>query len=162
MAEPNFVMLSDLVNDGKSNLDRILERIRNTLNLTSYDIDVIRKVNEKLKEPTPSVQLQIQKRVSDLDSLRVELLDLIFNVNVECNDYEYRYKETYDREFAMLVKAERPSQQAIDSEIHAKSKALQDMRLNLGNYEALKGMLFGYLKSLDKSRETCMRLWGTY
>lgn len=162
MPGPNFVRLSDVVNDKHDDFDHILERIQNTLSLSDYDVDVIRRVNSILKEPTPSVQLQIQSRVSALDSLRVELLDLIYDVNVQNNDLEYRYKETYDREFAMLVKADRPSQQAIDSEIHAKSRAMQDMRQNLNNFDALKGLLFGYLKSLDKSRETCMSLWGTY
>ena len=162
MGDPNFVMLGDRVNDSKGDLENILERIRNALGLNEHDIDIIRHVNLTLKEPTPSVQLAIQNRVSELDSMRVELLDLIFNVNVQANDFEYKYKDSYDREFARLVKADRPSQQAIDSEIHANSRSLQDMRLTLNNYDSLKGLLFGYLKSLDKSRETCMKLWGTY
>lgn len=161
MSEPNFVLAS-AVEDSRSSLDRILERIRNALNLSDYDINVIRNVNQTLKEPTPSVQLSIQNRVSKLDAMRMDLLDLIFDVGVQKNDLEYKYKERYDDTFAKLVRADRPSQQAIDSEIHAMDPAMRDMRMTLNNYELLRSLLFGYLKSLDKSRETCMKLWGTY
>ena len=161
MSEPNFILAS-AVNDTRSSLDRILDKIKNTLHLSDYDIGVIRDVNRTLKEPTPSVQLSIQSRVSKLDAMRVDLLDLIFDVGVQSSDLEYKYKERYDEAFAKLVRADRPSQQAIDSEIHAMDPAMRDMRTTLNNYELLRGLLFGYLKSLDKSRETCMKLWGTY
>ena len=152
MSEPNFILAST-VNDTRSSLDRILDKIKNNLNLSDYDIDVIRNVNQTLKEPTPSVQLSIQNRVSKLDAMRVDLLDLIFDVGVQSSDLDT---------FAKLVRADRPSQQAIDSEIHAMDPGMRDMRMTLNNYELLRSLLFGYLKSLDKSRETCMKLWGTY
>ena len=161
MNEPNFILAS-AVEDNRSNLDRILDRIKSELGLNDHDIEVIRSVNQTLKEPTPSVQLGIQNRVSKLDAMRMDLLDLIFDVGVQKNDLEYKYKERYDDTFAKLVRADRPSQQAIDSEIHAMDPAMRDMRMTLNNYELLRSLLFGYLKSLDKSRETCMKLWGTY
>lgn len=162
MDEPNFIRLSDVMSDSHDGLEELLLKIKNNLSLSDEEIDVIRKVNLTLKEPTPSVDLQIQSRISRLDRHMHDVNNLIFSVKVKKNDLEYKYKCIYDPKFAMLVKSDRPSTQAIDSEIHAKDRALQDMRQELNNFDALIGLLFGYLKTIADHKETCMKLWGTY
>lgn len=162
MAEPNFVRLTDAVNGARDRLEERLRRIQSSLGLSDDEVDVLRRVNRILREPTPSVQMQIQNRVSDLDALRVELNELIFDVSVKASDAEYRYREPFDKEYMTLVRADRPSHAAIEAEILATHPALRDLHQTLENFEAMKGLLFGYMKSLDHSKETCMRLWGTY
>ena len=143
-----------------SGLDELLEKIRNSLKLSESDIKVIRDINLLLKQPTPSVQTGIESRVSTIDSMRIDLVDLIYKVDSRRADFEYNYKIIYDREFTRLTKAERPSQASIEAEIHAMSEDMSSRRLTLDNYNILKSLLFGYLKSLDLSRETCMKKWG--
>ena len=140
----------------KDAFESTIKMIKDALSLSDEEISIIRRVHDVLLEPTPSLQLQRNDRLSKIDTLRAELVELIYRVNVRRNDLEYKYKETYDETYTMLVKADRPTQQAIDSEIHARSATMRDARLNLANLDSLRGLLYGYRDSLDSSKKTCM------
>lgn len=143
-----------------SSLDDLLNRIKNSLKVSDQDIKIVRDINLLLKQPTPTVQSGIESRVSTIDSMRVELSDLIYKIENSRAEQDYKYHLVYDKEYTLLVKAERPSHAAIDAEIHAKSKELSDQRLLINNYDIFKSLLLGYLRSLDSSRDTCIKKWG--
>lgn len=140
-------------------MDKLLTQIKNNLGLSDYEVELIRNINQELKKPLPTVQAGIESRVNLLDMYRVKLVNLIYSVTDACSRYEYTYKTKYDPLFVQYTRAGRPNQQAVDSEIHMDAN-MQDSRLVLNNYDALKSLLYSYLKTIDSYKETCLRKWG--
>lgn len=141
-------------------LEEVFRSIKAQFSLNDTEIGIVREVNRILREPTPTVQTGIESRVSRIDSLRVEVQNLLYIVESKISDAEYDYHTVYDLEFTRLTRAGRPSQQAIESEIHSKDEVMKDKRRLLENYRDFKNLLLGYLKSLSSSKDTCMKKWG--
>lgn len=145
---------------GSNFIDELLESIKNSLGLTDYEVEILRKVNKVLREPTPTTQVGIEERVSVLDRYRVDLLNLLYMLEDKLATLEYSYKNVYDPEFMKLTRQGRPSQQAIDSEIHATNASMNEWRNTMHHYDYVKSLILGYIKSIGASKDTCMKKWG--
>lgn len=148
------------LNSGSDYIDSVLGTVKDTLKLSDGDIDILRRANKLLLEPTPTVQVMIEARVDSIDRLCVELRNLLYILENKIGNLDYEYKTIYDEQFTNLVRKGRPSQQAIESEIHSSNEFMMQRRQLLTNFEYLKNLITGYLRSLKDCKETCIRKWG--
>lgn len=148
------------LNSGKDYIDQMLDVVKDRLSLSDHEVQIVKDVNLLLREPTPTVQAGIESRVSKIDQYRNDLTNLIYMIENKETQLDYDYHKIYDVEFTRLTRAGRPSQQAIESEIHSSIEGADDRRLVLRDIENFKNLLFGYLRALKSSKETCMKKWG--
>ena len=144
--------------DDNAYADEIYNKLKINLGLTDYEVGLLKSINGELKKPLPTTPAGVESRINVLDMYRVKLLNFIYAVNDKASKFEYEYKKVYDPKFVQLTRAGRPNQQAVDSEIH-NDISMQDNRLVLHNFENFKGLLFGYLKTIDTAKDTCMQKW---
>ena len=141
-------------------VEALLDNIRGYLSLTDHEVGILRETNRILREPTPTTQLGLENRVSVLDQCRTDLVNLLYMIEDRLSRVEFSYRNVYDPEFTRLTRAGRPSQQAIDSEIHSTIEKMSEWRDTINHYEFARNLLLGYLKSISASKETCMKKWG--
>lgn len=145
--------MSSLVDDSVY-MSELLDKLKNTFGLTDYEVEFIRQLNIELKRPTPTTRVGINNRLDLLDEYRSKLANLIFMITSSMQEYQYKYHETYNASFTRLVRAGRPSTQAIESEIHT-DEAMHRQRKLLDSFENFRALLFSYMKSLDSCKSTC-------
>ena len=135
-------------------LDNLIFRVKTRFGLSDYESNILRKINLELRKPTPSSPGMIGERLNLLDELRVQLLNMIYVVTDKNSEFAYSYYEKYNSEFTRLTRMGRPSSQAIDAEIN-KEPSMHRKRSLLDNFDAFRGMLFGYIKTIDGAKQTC-------
>lgn len=151
-------MAMNLPTDDKSYKDSLYKSLKDGIGLSDFEIAMIREVADEIAKPIPSTLSGVETKTHQMEAFRVKILNIIQNVSTRYNQIEYDYKKSYDPKFVQLTRAGRPNQQSVDSEIHL-DQTMQDTRLLLRNYESFRNLMFGYLKSVDTVRDTCMQRW---
>ena len=135
-------------------IDNLIDKLQTKFSLTDFEANFIKEVNLELKRPMPSTKLGLEERVNLLDMYRAKLLNFIYQVSDKCSEISFQYREPYNLRFVKLVKAGRPSTQAIESEILT-DQAMFNLHNLLEEYENFKSLLFGYLKALGECKTSC-------
>ena len=135
-------------------LNMLVKKAKLRFKLTDYEGDFLKTLNQELRKPTPSARTAIQERMMLLDSLRVKLLNMLYLLTDRMDEYAYSYYEKYNSEFKILVRQGRPSTQAIETEIHTNAD-MQEKKMLLKGFDDFKGLLFGYIKTIDNCKATC-------
>lgn len=136
-------------------LEKLLETVKNKFSLTDYETEFLKEINIELRRPTPSTKLGLEERVTLLDNYKVRLHNMLFMLENKFNEIEYQYKSRYNPEYSRLVKAGRPSGQAIEAEIFANKLDLKEKHDLLQDWESFKALLTSYIKTLRDCKETC-------
>lgn len=145
------------LNSGNDYVEGLLQSIKDQISLTDYEVEILRETNRILREPMPTIQVALEERVAQIDVCRTDLTNLLYMIEDRFEKIQYSYQSVYDPEFMRLTRAGRPSQQAIDSEIHATKESMMEWRDTIHHYEYAKNLIFNYLKSLNSTKETCLK-----
>lgn len=125
----------------------------------SHEAKVVESVKNLLYRQLPNTAAGCTNRISEIDSIRSELVSLIYQINSYYSDINKEYKFIYDKEFTRLTALGRPSQAAIDSEISSKYPELFEIKIKLEKLDNLRALLNQYIRSLDQSRNSCIENW---
>ena len=135
-------------------MENMVSTVKTRFALSDYEANFLREVNSELRKPTPSTPSMIGDRLTKLDDLRVRLLSMIYMITDKESEFAYEYYEKYNSDFTRLVRMGRPSTPAIEAEIH-NNAAMHKKKALLESFDAFKGMLFGYVKTIDGAKQTC-------
>lgn len=132
----------------------LINKLKHKFSLTDYEADFLLAINTELRRAMPSTKLGLEQRINLLDEYRVKLLNMIYQISDKHSEISFQYKEPYNLRFAKLIKAGRPSTQAVESEI-LNDPAMFELYKLLEEYENFKSLLFGYLKALGECKSSC-------
>lgn len=137
-------------------IDGVMRKIQSAISLTDFEVDIVKEVLLSLNKPLPSTRVGAQTRLNELDVCRLKLTNLIYVVSEKAVVHTDEYKRIYEPEFVRLTRAGRPNQAAIESEIHL-NPAIFDKRSLVNNFDIVKSLLYGYLKTIDQVKQSVMK-----
>lgn len=137
-------------------INEVLDKIQSSVSITDYEKTLIKEVVMVMNKPLPTTRLGAQTRLNELDTCRLKLTNLTFSISEKAIVASDEYRKVYEPEFVRLTRAGRPSQSAIESEMHL-NLAIFDKRTVVNNYETVKSLLYGYIKTLDQIKQSVMK-----
>ena len=141
--------------DNSIYLDKLLQEVKNKFSLSDYEVEFLKELNIELRKPLPSTKLGLEERVNILDMYKLELHNILYMLENKFNEISYQYKEIYNQQHSRLVRMGRPSEVAIEAEIHL-DKGLKSQRDLLQDWEAFKNLLTSYLSTIKSCKDSCM------
>jgi len=137
-------------------IKNLVMKLKDKFNLSDYETEFLERLNTELRRPVPTTQLGIEDRLYLLDVLKIDLHNMLYVLEERFSSMEYEYKEKYNIEHTRLVRAGRPSEAAIDSEIHTNT-SLKSTRDLLNDWQSFKGLLTSYLSVIKACKDTCLK-----
>ena len=141
--------------DNSIYLDKLLQEVKNKFSLSDYEVEFLKELNIELRKPLPSTKLGLEERVNILDMYKLELHNILYMLENKFNEISYQYKEIYNQQHSRLVRMGRPSEAAIEAEIHLE-KGLKSQRDLLQDWEIFRNLLTSYLSTIKSCKDSCM------
>lgn len=117
--------------------------------LSDYESNMIRTSMQLVQLDPPSTKLAITERINTLNRSKSDLQYLILKSQEIRRSYNIPYTNEYNKQFTVLTRMNRPSKQAIESEMHFQSAELRDARDKIADIDTLIEFLRSYLGYLD-------------
>lgn len=125
----------------------------------SEEFKIISEVYNILSSRLPSTAAEAYSRVSSLESYRAQISTMIYVISMLRDDINREYRKLYEKEFTKLSLLNRPSQAAIDAEIHSKSTEAFMLRDKLESYDRILQLLNSYIRCIDSSKSSAVEAW---
>jgi len=146
--------------DERTYQEQVLADVKEKTGITEYEVSIILKVLDKIKEPLPSTLSGAQNKVSAMDAMRPTLLNLIYYINNLCIKAEKSYYSRYSNEYRRINKTSntRVTKDSVTAEILAKDD-IAELKEKWDYLEQVKWLLVGYQKSFDQARLSTIERW---
>ena len=129
---------------GEAYINEVIKKVKDTIGISDFESESLKDVVRLLNKPLPTTKSLAQQRLSEIDSCRTFLVNIIFMISTRLAEETDKYKKLYDPEFVRLTRMGRPNQVAVDSEIHL-NPDMANRRKIINNYDVVKNLLYGYL-----------------
>lgn len=133
-------------------VENVIKYCRQILgDLSDYEMNIIRTSMQLIQMDPPSTKLMITERITQLVRNKSDLQYLILKAKDLRRSYNIPYVDAYNQQFTILTRQNRPSKQAIESEMHYMKPELRDYRDKISNIDTMLEFLDSYLTFLDKT-----------
>lgn len=148
--------------DTANTIDKYVQDISELITTGSAEHAVLQQVNKVLAMPTPTTQSDARNRISSLDTLRLELVNLNYFLARSITASRKEFDKVYAKEFSKYTLMGRPNQTAVDSEVMSRTPGLLDLKYKIENYTNFKELVSSYIRTLDQTRSTCISGYHDY
>lgn len=141
------------------NANNLTEQIENVIKycndiyggLSDYESEIIRSSMRLIQMDPPSTKLMVTERITQLVRNKSDMQYLILKARDLRRSYNIPYTDAYNQQFTILTRQNRPSKQAIESEMHFLKPELREYRDKINNIDTMLEFLSSYLTFLDKT-----------
>lgn len=138
-------------NNFQEQVENVIKYCRQILgDLSDYEMNIIRTSMQLIQMDPPSTKLMITERITQLVRNKSDLQYLILKAKDLRRSYNIPYVDAYNQQFTILTRQNRPSKQAIESEMHYMKPELREYRDKISNIDTMLEFLDSYLAFLDK------------
>ena len=141
------------------NLNSYKQYFNGVIKEDSEEFRTISEVYNILVSRLPQTASEAFSRVSSLESYRAQLSSMIYMISMIKDDVNREYRKLYEREFTKLSLLNRPSQAAIEAEIHSKSTEAFMLRDRLESFDRVLALLNSYIRCIDSCKTSAMECW---
>lgn len=119
--------------------------------MSDYETNIIRIGMNLIQMDPPSTKLMLTERITQLVRAKSDLQYLILKARELRKSYNVPYVNEYNQQFTILTRQNRPSKQAIESEMHFMKPELREYRDKIDDIDTLLEFLNSYMGFFDKS-----------
>ena len=119
--------------------------------LSDYETNIIRTGMNLIQMDPPSTKLMLTERISQLVRSKSDIQYLILKARELRKSYNIPYINEYNQQFTILTRQNRPSKQAIESEMHFMKPELREYRDKIEDIDTLLEFLSSYMGFFDKA-----------
>lgn len=106
----------------------------------------------------PVLSVQSKSVMAESDVLKIKLSTIYYTLSRMIEDLRASYENQYNMLYVKLVKMERPSHHAIETEIKTNYPEYLVALKNITQYEMLKELVTMYIKSLDSLKQSAVEM----
>ena len=99
----------------------------------------------------PSTKLMVTERITQLVRNKSDMQYLILKAKDLRRSYNIPYTDSYNQQFTILTRQNRPSKQAIESEMHFMKPELREYRDKINDIDTMLDFFNSYLSFIDKT-----------
>lgn len=119
--------------------------------LSDYESDIIRTSMRLIQMDPPSTKLMVTERITQLVRNKSDMQYLILKAKDLRRSYNIPYTDSYNQQFTILTRQNRPSKQAIESEMHFMKPELREYRDKINDIDTMLEFFNSYLSFIDKT-----------
>lgn len=119
--------------------------------MSDYETNIIRTGMNLIQMDPPSTKLMLTERITQLVRAKSDLQYLLLKARELRKSYNIPYTNEYNQQFTILTRQNRPSKQAIESEMHFMKPELREYRDKIEDIDTLLDFLSSYMGFFDKS-----------
>lgn len=119
--------------------------------MSDYETNIIRTSMNLIQMDPPSTKLMLTERITQLVRAKSDLQYLLLKARELRKSYNIPYTNEYNQQFTILTRQNRPSKQAIESEMHFMKPELREYRDKIEDIDTLLDFLSSYMGFFDKS-----------
>lgn len=142
-----------------SNTNDFHEQVENVINyckhifedMSDYEADIIRTSMNLIQMDPPSTKLMLTERITQILRAKSNIQYLMLKARELRKSYNIPYTNDYNQQFTILTRQNRPSKQAIESEMHFLNPKLREYRDKIDDLDTLIEFLSSYMGFCDKT-----------
>lgn len=114
----------------------------------------IKECYELISKSAPTISAEMKTTMILLDHSRVNLSTIYFMLCRNISKMKAEFQQTYDSQYARLVKLGRPSNAAIEAEIRSQNPEYSGITMKIETFEYVKDLINSYIKCIDECKKT--------
>jgi len=131
----------------------ILSVIAGVVELSDYEENMIRGMITNIRQGAPNTKQALNDSIENVINSRSDVNYILIKMRERRREIQQEYNLHYDKGFTQLTKQNRPSRQAIESELHYINETLKEYRDKLEVMDYVIEFLTSELNTLDKKHK---------
>ena len=131
---------------------------KNVFDEGTEEFEILKDAYELIVSSGMVIHSEFKQTMILADASKVKLATLYYMISTQISEIRSSYEKTYNEIYIKLVKMERPSQHAIETEIKQVYPDYLVACNKIEKFEQVKELITMYIKSIDSIKQTAMEM----